>query len=259
MALRDAIYGLAVGDALGVPYEFLLRGSFRCEGMAAYGSHQQPKGTWSDDTSLTLATCASIKETGCIDIDDIRRRFTAWYDSGEYAIDRFVFDVGGTTARAILSGVGETGERSNGNGSLMRIAPLAYTDAVDDDVRAVSAITHGHTISTDACVSYVHLLRSLRNDPQTVLSELREAETASSDEIRSGGYVVDTYRAALWCLATTGSYRDCVLLAVNLGDDTDTTAAVAGALAGEYYGFDAIPSEWIEALRGIDIIEECLF
>ena len=138
MALRDAIYGLAVGDALGVPYEFLPCGSFRCEGMAAYGSHQQPKGTWSDDTSLTLATCASIKETGCIDIDDIRRRFTAWYDSGEYAIDRNVFDVGGTTARAILNGVGETGDRSNGNGSLMRIAPLAYTDADDDEIRGAT-------------------------------------------------------------------------------------------------------------------------
>ena len=94
MALRDAIYGLAVGDALGVPYEFLTRDSFHCAGMAAYGSHHQPKGTWSDDTSLTLATCSSIKATGRIDADDIRRRFVAWYESGEYAIDRDVFDVG---------------------------------------------------------------------------------------------------------------------------------------------------------------------
>ncbi|MDO5107904.1 MAG: ADP-ribosylglycohydrolase family protein [Coriobacteriaceae bacterium] len=259
MALRDAIYGLAVGDALGVPYEFLDRGSFRCEGMAAYGSHQQPKGTWSDDSSLTLATCASIKEKGCVDIDDIRRRFVLWYQSGAYAIDRFVFDVGGTTARAILSGVCEAGEFSNGNGSLMRIAPLAYIDADDDEIRAVSAITHGHAISTEACVTFVHLLRRLRRDPQAVIAELRETETAPSDEIRSGGYVLDTYRAALWCLATTDNYRDCVLRAVNLGSDTDTTAAVAGALAGELYGYAAIPAEWLAVLRGVDIIEDCLF
>ena len=271
MALRDAIYGLAVGDALGVPYEFLTRGSFRCDGMAAYGSHHQPKGTWSDDTSLTLATCASIKATGRIDADDIRRRFVAWYESGEYAIGRDVFDVGGTTARAILSGVGEMGEHSNGNGSLMRIAPLAYTTASDDDVRAVSAITHAHRISTESCVCFVKLIRNLIGG-NPLVNSLRNSIPADDefafldgvceqprDAIRSGGYVLDTLGAAIWCFANTDSYADCVLAAVNLGRDSDTTACVAGALAGAVYGYDAIPSEWLDALRGKDIIEASLF
>ena len=258
MALRDAIYGLAVGDALGVPYEFLTRGSFRCDGMAAYGNHHQPKGTWSDDTSLTLATCASIKATGRIDADDIRRRFVAWYESGEYAIGRDVFDVGGTTARAILSGVGEMGEHSNGNGSLMRIAPLAYTDADDDEIRAVSAITHAHAISREACVRMVHVARRLiaGEGPRDVAGSLIGVPES---EVRSGGFVLDTERAALWCLANTSSYAECVLTAVNLGNDTDTTAAVAGGLAGIAYGMGGIPAEWLNALLGKSTIDACLF
>lgn len=252
MALRDAIYGLAVGDALGVPFEFKARGSFICSGMEGFGTHFQPAGTWSDDTSLTLATCASIKACGRVDADDIRMSFEDWYRDGEYAIDRNVFDVGNTTARAITEGLGIDGANSNGNGSLMRIAPLAYIDATDDAIRAVSAITHAHEISCDACVRFVHILRNPSLIDSIKLPESRE-------DIDSGGFVRSTFTAALWCFAHTSNYRDCVLEAVNLGSDTDTTAAVAGALAGEVYGYDAIPAEWLAALRGKDIIEECLF
>ena len=259
MALRDAIYGVAVGDALGVPYEFRERGTFRCEGMIGYEAHWQPAGTWSDDTALTLATCASIKVCSAINTADILERFREWYNDGEYAIDNRIFDIGGTTKIALFSGEGRTSFYSNGNGSLMRIAPLAYTDASDDEIRAVSAITHAHEISTETCVKYVRLLRRVREDAQTVLAELRSEELPEVYEGSSHGYVLDTYRAALWCFATSGSYRECVLKAVNLGHDADTTAAVAGALAGECYGYGSIPEEWLEALRGKDIIERCLF
>ena len=78
-------------------------------------------------------------------------------------------------------------------------------------------------------------------------------------EVKSGGYVVDTLNASLWCLVNTGSYAECVLAAVNLGRDTDTTACVAGALAGAFYGYGAIPAEWLEVLRGKNVIESCLF
>ena len=134
----------------------------------------------------------------------------------------------------------------------MRIAPLAYIDATDDAIRAVSAITHAHEISCDACVRFVHILRNPSLIDSIKLPESRE-------DIDSGGFVRSTFTAALWCFAHTSNYRDCVLEAVNLGSDTDTTAAVAGALAGEVYGYDAIPAEWLAALRGKDIIEECLF
>lgn len=259
--LRDAIYGLAVGDALGVPYEFRPRGSFACTGMVGHGTHDQPAGTWSDDTSMTLATCDSIRACGHVDTGDMLSRFRAWIDGGAYAIDGVVFDYGNTTARALGAGVGCAGERDNGNGSLMRIAPLAFTDATDDEVRTVSAITHAHPVSTEACVDMVRVMRALAAgaSPVEAIPDHEILLAASEKDIRSGGFVRDTYCAALWCLAVSGSYEECVLRAVNLGDDTDTTAAVAGALAGIVYGADAIPAAWMEVLRGKDIIERCLF
>ena len=153
--LRDAVYGAAVGDALGVPYEFQGRGSFDCTGMASGGAHGRPAGTFSDDTSMMLATCDSIRERIHVDTRDMRRRFEAWMRDGAYTADGIVFDVGNTVATALSEGRGCEGERSNGNGSLMRIAPLAYTAADDDEVRAVSAITHAHRISTESCVCFV--------------------------------------------------------------------------------------------------------
>lgn len=260
-ALRDAIYGLAVGDALGVPYEFRPRGSFTCMGMVGHGTHDQPAGTWSDDTSMTLATCDSIRVCGRIDVGDMRSRFRAWIDDGAYAIDGVVFDYGSTTARALAAGAGRAGERDNGNGSLMRIAPLAFTDATDDEVRAVSAITHAHRVSTEACVDMVHVMRALAAgaSPAEAVPDVDVLLAANEKDLRSGGFVRDTYCAALWCLAVSGSYGECVLRAVNLGDDTDTTAAVAGALAGIAYGIEGIPGEWLSGLRGKDIIERCLF
>ena len=259
--LRDAIFGLAVGDALGVPYEFRPRGSFTCTGMVGHGTHDQPAGTWSDDTSMTLATCDSIRACGHVDTGDMLSRFRAWIDGGAYAIAGVVFDYGSTTARALAAGTGRAGERDNGNGSLMRIAPLAFTDATDDEVRAVSAITHAHRVSTEACVDMVHVMRALAAgaSPAEAVPDVGVLLAASEKDLRSGGFVRDTYCAALWCLAVSGSYGECVLRAVNLGEDTDTTAAVAGALAGVAYGIEGIPGEWLSELRGKDIIERCLF
>ena len=254
--LRDCIYGLAVGDALGVPYEFRSRGTFECTDMIGYGTHGQPAGTWSDDTSMTRATCDSIRELGHIDTADMRDKFVGWIARGEYTIDG-VFDCGGTTARALRTGKGGSGERDNGNGSLMRIAPLAFVDATDEEIREISAITHAHRTSTESCVTFIELMRSAMDGalPSWVL----QLKDVPEREIRSGGFVRDTLKAASWCFVNTNSYEDCVLAAVNLGDDTDTTAAVAGALAGTAYGIEAIPREWVDALRGKELIESCLF
>lgn len=260
MSLRDCVYGQAVGDALGVPFEFRARGTFECTGMVGNGTHGQPAGTWSDDTSMMLAICDSYRELGRIDVDDIRAKFLLWYREDAYTCGR-LFDIGAVTASALRLGHGLCGERDNGNGSLMRTVPLAFTDATDDEVRAVSAITHAHSTSTEACVRMVHAARELvaGATPREVASGCGVSVGKSCSEILSGGYVLYTFEAALWCLANTRSYADCVLAAVNLGDDTDTTAAVAGALAGIVYGEDEIPAEWLSLLRGKDVIEECLF
>lgn len=258
--LRDCLYGQAVGDALGVPYEFRARGSFTCAGVTGHGTHDQPAGTWSDDTSMALAICDSYRELGRIDTDDIRARVRRWYGEGAYTVDG-LFDVGSTCARAIREGRGMAGGRDNGNGSLKRTLPLAFTPATDDEVRAVSAVTHAHPLSCYLCVGLVHVARRLiaGASPTEAAGEYARLRERPRREVRSGGFVRDTFEAALWCLLTTSSYEECVLAAVNLGDDTDTTAAVAGGLAGIAYGEDAIPEGWLAALRGRDVIEGCLF
>lgn len=269
--LRDAIYGFAVADALGVPYEFKQRGTYKCTDMVGYGTWHQPKGTWSDDTSMTLATCKSIKENKKIVLEDILERFCEWYKKSEYTAHNEMFDIGGTTRYALSTRKPGKDITSNGNGSLMRILPLAFIDCTEQEIKAVSSLTHAHEISQTACVIYTSIAKKMLqgNDIKTILLDLKNYEKPfdrlhniyiyDEKEIKSSGYVVDTLEAALWCLTTTNSYKDCVLKAVNLGEDTDTVSAVAGGLAGIKYGYDAIPKEWINVLANKSLIEKCLF
>lgn len=278
------LLGVAVGDALGVPVEFKARGGFHVADMQGYGTHHQPPGTWSDDTSLTLALADSLSR-GC-DMRDMARNFVRWYDEAAFTAHDEVFDIGGATAKAIRrikSGVaperaGCTEENENGNGSLMRIAPLVFylTDKPQDErfqiTKAVSSVTHAHAWSVMACYIYLEILLKLlagmekkiayaevrdefRSGPSVVGGDVlgRFERILSADisalperDIRSGGFVIDTLEAALWCFLTTDNYQDAVLKAVNLGEDTDTTAAVTGALAGLAYGLASIPAQWLE-------------
>lgn len=257
----DAIIGLVVGDALGVPYEFKMRDSFKAVDMVGYGTHNQPVGTWSDDSSMTLATVESLARLGEINLKDIMRNFEKWLYRGEFTAHGKVFDVGNTTTKAIeryhygwatVENCGGDGEWDNGNGSLMRILPLAFTKAKIKDISNVSSLTHAHNISHIACVMYIIAARDLiagLSKDDVVEDKIKNL---SRKEIKSTGYVVDTFDAALWCLANTESYRECVLTAVNLGGDTDTIAAVAGGLAGLYYGVGGdkgIPEEWINEIH----------
>lgn len=270
--LRAAVYGAIVGDALGVPYEFMNRGSFTCTGMADHGTHNQPAGTWSDDGSMLLATCRSLRDhEGKINLKDMLENFRKWYENGEFTQYGDVFDIGMSTIQALRTGESQTGERDNGNGSLMRILPLAFTNCTEDEVRQVSAITHGHRISMDACAIYVSIIRrclegevfadvirSLK--PEEPFERIPLLEDLPEPEIRSGGYVVSSLEAAIWCVLTTDSFRDCLLQAVNLGSDTDTTACIAGGLAAACcYTMEDIPVEWLEAIPKKEIIEACLF
>lgn len=257
-----AIYGVAIGDAVGVPYEFKERGSFICTDMTGYGTYNKPIGTWSDDTAMTIATEDSLRQNdGWIDTMDMFLKFRRWLCLGEYTVDG-TFDVGGTTSKSLETGEPGRSEYDNGNGSLMRMIPLAFTDCTDEEIREVSAITHGHEISKEACVIYVNIARKLisggdKNDLLVVcegpFDRLRYLDKLEESDIYSDGYVVHTLEAALWSVYHSYNFRDAILKAVNLGYDTDTTAAVAGGLAGILYSLD---EEWFEMLRGKSVIDK---
>lgn len=147
----------------------------------------------------------------------------------------------------------------------MRTIPLAFTTASDDEIRAVSAITHAHPTKYVRVCS-AGCIRAMPHQGDTLELALRKSTVVRDDvatlpasEIRSSGYVLDTLLAAVWCLMTTDSYAQCALKAVNLGADTNTTAAVAGGLAGIVYGMEGIPADWMNTLRGKPLIESCLF
>ncbi len=298
---KDILLGTAIGDALGVPVEFEYRQVLEKNpvvGMREYGTHNQPKGTWSDDSSLALCLAESL--CNGYNLNDIADKFIRWYYDGYCTPYGRVFDVGITTARAISnlqSGIkpnlaGMDRERDNGNGSLMRILPLVpYILNMEEEDRfriigEVSSLTHRHPRSILACIAlcefaiqYINLQaveRAYQAMQQTILQLLKKEMFIEEDipferliglsyeefkaielkDIRSTGYVIDTLEASLWCVFNTTNYKDAVLKAVNLGDDTDTVGAITGGLAGIIYGYDTIPSEWLDVLvRKDDIIE----
>ena len=277
------IMGLVVGDALGVPFEFKQRDTFKCEGMTGWGTYNQPPGTWSDDSSLTLATLESIGRLGGIDTDDIMQNFFCWYFNAEFTPHGEVFDIGRTTRQAIeryrygtpAFECGGKGEMDNGNGALMRILPLAFIPyATVIECVALARITHAKK-SAFACCIYTGFAKLLlegittwaafkeftenANLGEDDFKRLLYVDELTRDEVKSTGYVVDTLEAALWCLLKTNNYKDCVLTAVNLGGDTDTIAAVAGGLAGIVYGVGGekgIPTEWIDQIACKEYIKE---
>lgn len=277
--IMGGIMGAVIGDALGVPYEFKERDSFKATGMTSGGYHNQPLGTWSDDSALLLALADGLGQD--MGIQDIGNLFVEWRMSGAYTPDGVVFDIGATTNTAICNMVngiyptdaGLKGVHNNGNGALMRILPIAFKyfddDFREESVEAVASMTHGHKLSVDCCKIYVEmavdLLRGMdaKEAYQDVCRRFKHGcdrklkpflsgklFAATRDQIDSSGYVLSTLEAAVWCLLHNDNYRDTVLEAVNLGDDTDTTACVVGGLAGILYGYKAIPELWLEQLRG---------
>ena len=289
MKMKGGMTGLIVGDALGVPVEFVSRQRLMenpVTGMRGEGTYGMPKGTWSDDSSMAIATVQSIVMRNAIDYEDILNEFSLFIHEGKHT-QYHTFDYGTTTVNAISRfdrGVeplkcGGTGERDNGNGSLMRILPLAYIEDIDyETIENVSALTHAHERSRIACVLYIEIARSMLCNDLEILEHIERscekikdyyAQSAELvhferifendlDDVESSGYVIKTLECALHCLLTTSSYREAVLKAVNFGNDTDTTAAVCGGLAGIYYGFEGIPSEWVGDIPQIEgVFELC--
>lgn len=286
---------------MGVPVEFKSREYLNrnpVSDMRGFGSHFQPAGTWSDDTSLTLCLLDGLSYSP-FNITKIADNFVKWMFGGKYAPRHIVFDVGRTTRSSILKMLiandpttcGSDSEKSQGNGSLMRIIPLAfYLVEINDYERRkqliydISSLTHRHIVCKIACHFYVELAIKLikgyafanayaetriefvkyyRNRlPEKDYAPFRrifsgEVTESARKDIKSSGYVIHTLESALWCIGRNDCYKDVVLDAVNLGRDTDTTAAVCGALAGILFP-DSIPKDWIKKLSSKRLIDKAV-
>ncbi len=302
---KDGVFGVVTGDALGCPVQFESReevAEHPVTGMRGQGTFNLPAGSWTDDSSLTLALLDSICETGALVPEHIMGNFAAWLDEEKFIPYGYAYDIGTGTMRAIENYklvpdpelCGGRDAWNNGNGSLMRIMPACLyccAKGMEEEeavrtVHLIGSLTHGHIRAKIACGLYWFMIREVLNgtgslaerlqggldkgfafydrDPEIRtevdryrrLRDLAVFAQVPAAEIRGSGYVVDTLEAAVWSLITTDSFREALLKAVNLGEDTDTVGAIAGGLAALYCGYEAIPSDWISELKRKEWIEK---
>lgn len=286
------LLGLATGDALGTTLEFCPPGSFQpLEEMVGGGPFQLAPGQWTDDTSMALCLAESLVETGGFNPGDQMDRYLRWYRHGYLSSTGHCFDIGGTVRSALqrFENCGEpySGSQnpySAGNGSLMRLAPIVLFFAYDAEQAlfysgASSRTTHAAPAAVDACRYFGGILFGALQgvDRDILLSdrycpipdywtkhplapEIDEVARGSfkkrqPPDIKGSGYVVRSLEAALWAFYHSQSFRSGALLAINLGDDADTTGAIFGQIGGAYYGVDDIPVGWRHKLAQRELIE----
>ena len=280
---KGALIGLALGDALGTSVEFSERDSVpHVTDLAGGGPFGLAPGQWTDDTSMALCLAESLLERRALDPRDLMERFCRWRDHGYNSVTGTCFDIGVTTDAALRSFratgeplSGSTDPNDAGNGSLMRLSPVAirwWRDRAEavEAARLQSRTTHGAVQAVEACALFAEILvESIAGHPKESVLRCREwdgdariAEVAAGswrtkerDAISSSGYVLHTLEAALWCVGRTESVADALILAVNLGHDADTVGAVTGQLAGALWGMSGAPTAWLDRLAWRDRIE----
>jgi len=275
---RGCLLGLACGDAVGTTVEFSARGSFpSVTDMVGGGPCSLLAGQWTDDTSMALCLGQSLLECGGFDALDQMTRYLKWMRHGYFSSTGRCFDIGLTVRDALLrfehNGkpyAGSTNPQTAGNGSLMRLAPVVlYFFPVVEEVVGYcgesSRTTHGAAEAVECCKLFGRLLcNALRGEEKGLVLRagdltVQEPKVAaiargsyigkSRDEIVGNGYCVQSLEAALWCFHMTSSFEETILMAANLGDDADTTAAITGQIAGAYYGVGGIPGRWLAKLH----------
>jgi ADP-ribosyl-[dinitrogen reductase] hydrolase len=275
---RGCLLGLAAGDAVGTTVEFHPRGTFeRLTGMTGGGPFNLMAGQWTDDTSMALCLATSLIERNGFDAHDQMERYCRWADEGYLSSNGTCFDIG-RTVHSALRRFQQTGEayagssdpRSAGNGCIMRLAPIPMfffpdLDEVERFAAESSRTSHAATECMDACRLFGRIIcRALLGRPKDEVAYGDSGSFAGTEKIvaiargaykekseagvRGTGYVVKSLEAAMWCFIHTDSFADAILMAANLGDDADTTAAVCGQVAGAYYGVSGIPPGWLERL-----------
>ena len=261
--------------------------------MQGYGSHNVPDGTWSDDSSMVLAEMDSIGEKNDIDYDDIMLRFIDWFSKAYYTSTGVVFDIGVTTRKALFNyrdgfKATECGGKSlydNVNGALMRMLPFviySYQKELSEEdevllIKNTSQLTHGHEINQVGCKIYFDFMKRIFDGDklEDIYNDIKnkdytkfysresvdcykrilnnDIKNLNINDIKSSGFVVSTLEACIWCLLNSTDYQSAVLEAVNLGDDTDTVAAITGSLAGAYY--NDVPQKWVDKIRNKELAD----
>ena len=261
---KGMLVGLAVGDALGAPLEFLPSrepDEYVTKYMSG-GYHDMKKGEWTDDTAMALGMAQSfIDNEGEFRPSDIMNNWSRWYNAGEFIPRGECFDIGNTTQRAITvydkihtvyNGVSLATEA--GNGALMRIAPVVMVSSTPERAMelavAQTIMTHGSPTAIEYSRVFAHEL--WHGDALQRYRKYRLPLDVDREKVMSGGYVVETYQCAMWAFMTTNNFADCIIKAVNRGYDSDTCGAVSGMIAGAHYGYKGIPKRFTEELAWHD-------
>lgn len=279
-----SLVGLAIGDAVGTTVEFETRGNFEpVTDMKGGGPFRLNAGEWTDDTSMALCLAHSLVFRNGFDAVDQMNRYCNWYQYGYMSSTGECFDIGFTVSTALRSYLengnpfsGAVDEYSSGNGSLMRLAPIPmFFSDLEECIKfscESSRTTHGSAECIDSCKLFASLLYHAyassekteiftRNtykpatDKVSGISEARFLDSSYS-QLTGSGYVIESLESALWCFMNSNSFEECVLMAANIGNDADTTAAIAGQIAGAFYGLENIPSHWVDKLAMKDEILE---
>ena len=318
--IKDSVFGFAIGDAMGVPIEFMQRELLLKKPltkMIGYGTYDVPKGCWSDDTPMLIATIDSIVRSKGINYNDMADCFCDWINDDKYTPTNKMFDIGITTKNALINywhkktpnvdifaigrndlsrmekeldatKCGDISFESNGNGSLMRILPLIHyfyfyptpEDEKFEIIKNTSSITHAHEISIIGCLIYVNYVLDILNGKDKVSSYenlgsynynkyfsadtiniysrilTKQIPTLKINQINSDGYILHTLESVLWVTLKADNFRDSIVGAINLGDDTDTIGALVGGISGILYGLDNIPVDWINNLKAKSLLDD---
>lgn len=272
---KGAFLGLAIGDALGTTNEFKTGNDIKIiDDIVGGGVFELAPGQWTDDTSMALCLADSLIENG-FDLKDQLDRYCDWQENGVNSCTGTCFDIGMATYDALrrykTTGnvfSGSTNDRSSGNGNIMRLAPviIKYNDDLQHCINAAEMqgiTTHGSYICKEAAALMAEIMfrafkgqtkdemlrpASFNRFSHSLISAINDGSYKKKSVMEcwtSGGFVASTLEFALACFYRTDNFADCVLLAANAGGDSDTNAAVAGQIAGAFYGVDGIPTEWI--------------
>lgn len=272
---KGALIGLAIGDAVGTTLKFKPRDSEHVYDMVGGGPFKLKPGQWTDDTSMAICLAEACLESGRVDINLFRDKLVEWYKGGKNSVNHTCFDIGNTTRYALEQYIihgkgwyGNTSKNTAGNAGLIRQSPAVIfkwrsLKEIHYVTKNQSKATHCAAESLFSCQLHGFVLYMLLNgyDKETALSphciplvsrvliiNAGEYKNKSRDQIRSGGYIIDTLEAAMWSVWNTNNFKDAILLAANLGDDAGSVAATAGQIAGALYGYSDIPEAWLNKL-----------